>query len=332
MYTDVSLWLAIIFVLAGLYTLAKSADVFVEGSAALAERFCVPPFIIGMVIIGFGTSLPEACVSALSAFSGHSALSFGNAFGSCIFNILAILGVVAFIVPIVISKNVMRFGVPILLAITALEFLLVKLGGGFSRIDGIISLIAFGLLLPLYCIKEKADQKSCPITPEESKMKNASMVKLCSMTVAGLVLLVASSHFLVWGCVDIAKSLHVSELMIGLTVVAVGTSLPELASAIAAARKKEHELVVGNIIGSNLFNTLAVVGLAGTISPFKDLSKFALYRDLPVSFLSVIVLAICGYNWCNRKEDGKIGIKGGIFMILLFVMYVAVMFCQEIHT
>ena len=295
MYPDLPLWLSIVCVLGGFAVLAWSADAFVDGASAVAKALGVSPFIIGMVIIGFGTSAPELCVSALSGATGHSDLSLGNAYGSCIFNIAVILGVAALIRPLVVKSSVVFVAVPMLVAIALLSCLLVMLGNGFSRVDGAILLGVFAVLLPVYCWfdqsqKRKADTggRLGETTLPDSRDKPMPLWKGWLLLFVGLAFLVGSSHVLVWGCVDLARKMGVSELLIGLTVVAVGTSLPELASAVASARKGEHEFVLGNIVGSNIFNTLAVVGLAGTISPFQNISPYLLTRDLPVMVLATV--------------------------------------------
>jgi cation:H+ antiporter len=322
--------MSISFILVGLYVLVKSADIFVDGAAAVAKYFGMPSFIVGMLIIGFGTSAPEFCVSILSASSGHSSLSFGNAIGSCIFNIAGILGVVAMVRPIFISSSAVWFGSPMLILITAIQYYFVQ-SNGYSRIEGIIAFSLFCIILPLYCWYEKKEK---PIKKEEEMVAedkaSIPIIKSFVLTVLGLVFLVGSSHILVWGCVDVARAMNISELLIGLTIIAIGTSLPELASAIAAARKNEHDLVVGNIIGSNLFNTLAVVGIAGAIQPFEGLSKFAVYRDVPVSIAASIVLILVGINWRKPKNPGVINRFEGFVFFICFAVYLAVMMCQEL--
>lgn len=330
MYSDLPIWLSVSFILAGMYVLVKSADVFVDGAAAVAKYFGVPSFIVGMLIIGFGTSAPEFCVSILSASSGHSSLSFGNAIGSCIFNIACILGVVAMVRPIIISPSVVWFGSPMLILITAIQYYFVQ-SGGYSRIEGIMAFSLFCIILPLYCWyekKEKALKKE--VKPAAEEKADIPIVKSFVLTVLGLVFLVASSHILVWGCVDVARAMNISELLIGLTVIAIGTSLPELASAIAAARKNEHDLVVGNIIGSNLFNTLAVVGIAGAIQPFEGLSRYAVCRDVPVSIVASAVLILVGINWRNPKKNGVVNRFEGFAFFVCFAVYLAVMMYQEL--
>ena len=348
MYPDLPLWLSIVCVLVGFAVLAWSADAFVDGASAVAKALGVSPFIIGMVVIGFGTSAPELCVSTLSGATGHSDLSLGNAYGSCIFNIAVILGVAALIKPLVVKPSVVVVAVPALVMIALLSCLLVTLGGGFSRVDGAILLGVFAVLLPAYCWfdqsqKRKADtggrlgeatlpvgRARSPSGPKCDRDKPMPLWKAWLFLFVGLAFLVASSHALVWGCVDLAREMGVSELLIGLTVVAVGTSLPELASAVASARKGEHEFVLGNIVGSNFFNTLAVVGLAGTISPFKDVSPYLLSRDLPMMVLMSVSIAVFGFNVRAPREPKTVGRAAGAVWLLFFAAYMGLMLWQEL--
>ena len=332
MYTDIPLWLSILFVIGGLYLVAKSADVFIDSAGTVATALGVKPFVIGMVVIGFGTSAPELCVSALSGLSGHSDVSLGNAYGSCSFNIALILGMAAMIRPIVVRKPSMAIiASTVLVLISLFSCLLVGCGDGFSRIDGLLALGAFAVLLPLYCWFDQKVVKGegGKGKGEGGKVKGEGLGKACVWLVIGLVGLVGSSHFLVWGAVDMARTLGVSELLIGLTIIAVGTSLPELASAVVSARKGEHEFVLGNIIGSNLFNTLAVVGLAGSISPFKNISPYILTRDLPTLVLLSLSIAVFGINFKNIRQPGRIGRTKGIIWLVAFAVYMGVMLYQE---
>ena len=340
MYPDIPLWLSILCVVGGFAVLAWSANAFVDGASAVAKAFGVSPFVIGMVIIGFGTSAPELCVSALSGATGHSDLSLGNAYGSCVFNVAVILGVAALIKPLVVKPSVVFVAVPSLVAIALLSCLLVTLGGEFSRMDGVILLVVFAVLLPLYCWFDQAQKKkdedrphpspgATGVSPVADGDKPIPLWKAWLLLFVGLALLVASSHVLVWGCVDLARAMGVSELLIGLTVVAVGTSLPELASAVASARKGEHEFVLGNIVGSNFFNTLAVVGLAGTISPFKNISPYLLTRDLPMMLLVSVLIAVFGFNCRAPREPKSVGRAAGACWLLLFAAYMGLMLWQE---
>ena len=317
-YPEIPTVFAISLAVAGFFLLAWSADLFVDGAAVLARALGINPFIVGMVIIGFGTSAPELCVSALSGAAGHSNLSLGNAYGSCVFNIAAILGAAALIHPIRVKKGI-GVAVMLLIAMTLLSCLLVGLGDGFSRRDGVIQLAAFAVFFGLYCWwKQKNGGAAEEPTKEEG---GTSLGKAVVKLVFGLLLLAGSSHILVWGAVDLARAFGVSELMIGLTVVGIGTSLPELASAIASARKGQNEFVLGNIVGSNMFNTLAVVGLAGTISPFTDISPWIMRRDLPAILLLTIMIAMFGINWRNRNEEGIIRRWQGVVWVLVYAVY-----------
>ena len=232
----------------------------------------------------------------------------------------------------------MFVAVPALVAIAALSCLLVTLGGGFSRMDGAILLGVFAVLLPVYCwfdqSQKKKDEGRSPgttgVSPVEGRDKPVPLWKAWLFLFVGLAFLVASSHALVWGCVDLARTMGVSELLIGLTVVAVGTSLPELASAVASARKGEHEFVLGNIVGSNFFNTLAVVGLAGTISPFKDPSPYLLTRDLPMMVLMSVSIAVFGFNVRAPREPKTVGRAAGAAWLLFFAVYMGLMLWQEV--
>ena len=343
MYTDIPFWLSAVFMFGGLAALAWSSDFFVDGAAAVAKLLGISPFIIGMVIIGFGTSAPELCVSTMSGLSGHANLSLGNAYGSCIFNIAMILGVATLIFPLVVKPSVSYVAGPGLAAISLFSMWVLK-DGVCSRMEAWVLLGAFFVILPLYCWY---DQKT---RGEEVKLKGEgegadkgeggrkgiliSLVKL----VVGLGVLIGSSHFLVWGAVDFAKFCGVSDLVIGLTIVAAGTSLPELASAVASARRGEHEFVLGNIIGSNLFNTLAVVGLATVISPLVPgpngepaFSHYVLTRDLPLMTALSLSIMFFGINWKHPKWPGAIQRKEAWAWILVFVAYTLLMFYQETH-
>ena len=334
--TDIPIWLSLVFIVGGLYVLAKSADMFIDAAEKIARHFGLSPLVVGMVIIGFGTSAPELAVSAISASGGHSNLSLGNAYGSCVFNIGAILGITALIWPIRVKPSVNWFAVPLLTLITVLSWVVVG-DGEFERSNGIVLLCAFALLLPLYCWFDQRNGETAGSaahdrrTPPSSSSDGGLLREWC-MLLAGLALLVTSSHVLVWGSVDFSRDvLHVSELMIGLTVVAAGTSLPELASAIVSARKGENEFVIGNIIGSNFFNTLAVVGLAGTISPFSGFGENVIRRDLPSMFAFTLLIAIFGVNLRHPKQPGCITRwKGGVWLLLFFV-YVTWMIIGEMR-
>ncbi len=333
MYTDIPVWLSFVFLIGGLFLVAKSADVFIDSAGTVATALGVNPFIIGMVVIGFGTSAPELCVSALSGLSGHSDVSLGNAYGSCSFNIALILGIAAMIRPLSVRPSVCFVAVPVLVAISVFSCALVGMGGGFSRMDGLLELGVFAVLLPLYCWYDNGGkQEEGRIRREDRRARRVAKMGLGKSSVlllVGLLGLVGSSHILVWGAVDAARALGVSELLIGLTIIAAGTSLPELASAVVSARRGEHDFVLGNIIGSNLFNTLAVVGLAGSISPFKNVSPYILTRDLPTLLLFSLSIAFFGLNFRNFRRPGRINRLEGALWVVSFAVYLGIMLYQE---
>ena len=335
MYHDIPFWLSIVFMVAGFAVLAWSSDVFVASSAAVARALGVSPFIVGMVIIGFGTSAPELLVSTLSGVSGHANLSIGNAYGSCVFNIAVILGVAAMIAPLVVRPSTALVAGPGLTAIALFSLFLLR-DGACNRPEAFVLLAAFALIMPLYCwFDQKTKKDGAKPAEEGGSAPDGPLVKHVLLLVVGLSALIGSAHVLVWGAVDFARAMHVSDLLIGLTIVAVGTSLPELASAVASARRGEHEFVLGNIIGSNLFNMLAVVGIATAISPVTPenggFSRYVLVRDLPLLALLSISITVFGLNWRNRREPGRIGRAAAAVWLLAFVLYSAVMLYHETH-
>ena len=322
----------------GLAALAWSSDLFVDGAATVAKALGISPFIIGMVIIGFGTSAPELCVSTMSGISGHANLSLGNAYGSCIFNIAIILGVATLIFPLVVKPSVTFIAGPGLALISIFSLIMLK-DGSCSRVEAIILLAAFLVILPLYCwYDQKTKDQPEEEVKAEAKVEQKNILVPIVKLVVGLGVLIGSSHFLVWGAVDFAKFCGVSDLVIGLTIVAAGTSLPELASAVASARRGEHEFVLGNIVGSNLFNTLAVVGLATCISPLVPgpngepaFSHYVLTRDLPLMMALSLSIMFFGINWKHPKWPGAIQRKEATAWVLVFVAYTLLMFYQETH-
>ena len=321
--------------LGGLAVLAWSSDVFVDGAAALAKALGISPFIVGMVVIGFGTSAPELCVSTMSGLSGHANLSLGNAYGSNIFNIAMILGVAALVFPLVVRPSVAFVAGPGLAAISLFSLWVLR-DGACSRTDALSLIGAFLVVLPLYCwYDQKTGAGAKAGKPDDEGAKPGVWLSLAKIA-AGLALLVGSSHVLVRGAVAFAKYMNVSDLAIGLTIVAAGTSLPELASAIASARRGEHEFVLGNIVGSNLFNTLAVVGLATAISPALPgasgepaFSPYVLTRDIPLMTALSLSITLFGANWRHPKWPGVVRRKEAWAWIAVFAAYTLLMFCQE---
>ena len=308
--------MAIGAIIAGLILLVWSADKFVEGSATTASHFGMPPLLIGMVVVGFGTSAPEMAVSALAASQGNPGLALGNAYGSNITNIALILGITALMAPIAVHSQVMRKELPILILVTGFAGWQLW-DGDLSRMDAIGLMLAFVVLIG-WSIYQGLRQPDDALATEMTEEVNAMPVRKAILwLVVGLLLLIVSSRILVWGAVDLATTFGISDLVIGLTIVAVGTSLPELASSIIAARKGEHDLALGNILGSNLFNTLAVVGIAGLIAPM-PVAPEVLTRDFPVmAALTLVLFAMC-YGF---RGPGRVNRFEGSALLLAFVAY-----------
>ena len=315
--------LAFIAVVSGLALLVWSADRFVEGSASTARHFGMPPLLIGMVIVGFGTSAPEMVVSALAASQGNPGIALGNAYGSNIANIALILGVTALISPIMVHSTVLRKELPILTIVTILTVVLLA-DLDLSRLDAVILLLVFGGLMAwtvIQGLKRKTDTLAKEVESETAE-KAMPIKRAVFWLFAGLLLLIASSRILVWGAVEIAQIFGVSDMIIGLTIVAVGTSLPELASSVIAARKGEYDIALGNVLGSNLFNTLAVVGIAGSIHPFA-VEPETLSRDMVVmGTLTVSLFLIC-YGF--RGRQGRINRFEGAALLLVYLGYTALL-------
>lgn len=331
--------LSIVAIVVGLFLLVWSADRFVDGAVGVARFFGMSTFLIGMVIVGFGTSAPEMVVSILSAMNDTPQLALGNAYGSNIANIALILGVTALIAPVVVQKQAMSRDIPVLIAMTALTVLLL-VDGNVSLIDGAVLLVAFAAIMGFNILSElrakRKRRKSGGVSEvsefEEIPAEGVSIGRAVLYLLVGLVLLIVSSRMLVWGAVYMAHALGVSDLLIGLTIVAVGTSLPELASSIAAARRGENDLAVGNIIGSNIFNTLVVVGLASVIAPIKAADPEVMSRDVPImSALTLLLFLICiPVKKKNGKRVSGFGRIGGALFLSLYVAYLVLLGIQAV--
>ncbi|GEA10285.1 calcium/sodium antiporter [Alteromonas sp. KUL49] len=304
--------LATLAVLVGLPVLLWSAGKFVGGAASVANHFGVSPLLIGMLIIGFGTSAPEIIVSIFAAIQGNSGIALGNAYGSNIANVMLILGLTALISPIAVKSEIIKKELPVLLGITffASWQLLdqsVSKDDAYSLIGLFVLLISWSIFQAVKGEKDAlADEYNEEISASQGTVKTHVIWLLC-----GLLLLVASSRILVWGAVEIATFFGVSDTIIGLTIIAIGTSLPELASSLMAVKKGEHDMALGNVIGSNMFNTLAVVGIAGLIQPMSVASDF-IYRDVAVMLISTVALFI----FCiGLKGPGRLNrLEGGVFV------------------
>ncbi|MDY0351417.1 MAG: calcium/sodium antiporter [Desulfobulbaceae bacterium] len=304
----------------GFVLLVWSADRFVEGSAAAARYFGMPPLLIGMVIVGFGTSAPEMVVSALAALQGNPGIALGNAYGSNIANIALILGLTSLISPIAVKSGVLRKELPLLTAVTVLA--------AWQVWDGRITRLEAMVLMAVFCgvmgwtIRQGMRTMIDPLASEmeqELEMHAMPLGRAVFLLVTGLAVLIASSRMLVWGAVAIARGFGVSDLIIGLTIIAVGTSLPELASSLLAIRKGEHDIALGNVLGSNLFNTLAVVGIAGGIAPM-TVGREVFSRDIMVMAVLTLSLFIFGYGF-RGPGKGRINRFEGALLFAAYIGY-----------
>jgi len=313
---------AFLAVAGGLALLVWSAGRFVEGAACTARYFGLAPLLIGMVVVGFGTSAPEMVVSALAASQGNPGLALGNAYGSNITNIALILGLTALISPIAVHSQVLRQELPILTAVTGLATYQLY-DGALSRFDALVLLGVFGGLMTWTIWQGRRQKTADPLGQEMARELETHALPLgraLFWLVVGLLLLIASSRLLVWGAVEIAHGFGVSDLIIGLTIVAIGTSLPELASSLIATRKGEHDLALGNVLGSNLFNTLAVVGIAGTIHPM-SVGPAVFFRDMPVMAVLTVSIFVIGYGF--RGRPGRINRFEGLVLLASYLGYTA---------
>lgn len=311
--------LAMIAMIVGIALLVYSAEFFIEGSSTLALRFGMPKLLVGMLVIGIGTSAPEIVVSVLSALNGSPGLALGNAYGSNITNITLVLGATALISPLFIQKSLVKGDFLILIGVTALAIFQL-LDGQVSRLDGVILLGALVVFLVFQIYMAKLNKSDNDELPNMTGFKmNTALAKL----IGGLVVLVLSSRLVVWGAVEIAKIAGLSELIIGLTIVAVGTSLPELVSSIIAARKGEDEMALGNVIGSNIFNTLAVVGVPAVIAQM-TVAKEVVSRDMVVmAGVTLLLFVLCVFAVRGGQKLGR-GV-GGV-LLSIFVAYTAWLF------
>jgi len=329
------LWTSFLAVAGGFVLLVWGADRFVTGAAATARNLGVSPLIIGLTIVGFGTSAPEMLVSAMAAWAGNPGIAIGNALGSNIANIGLVLGLTALITPLAVRSETLRREFPILFAVMMLTLILLG-DGNLSRMDGLILLAGFGLMmywLVSLGLRERAcdpAQQACdPMQQEFADEIPTDMAtgRALFWVGLGLAILLLSSRLLVWGAVNIAQYYGVSDLIIGLTIVAIGTSLPELAASITGALKGEHDIAIGNVLGSNMFNLLAVLGLPGLIHPLATPAD-VMSRDFPVMFGFTVMLF--GFAYGFRGQGRLNRLEGGI-LLAGFTAYMGLLFVANTH-
>ena len=319
------MWLELLAIIGGFVLLAWSANRFIIGAAAIAWNLNVSPLIIGLTIVSLGTSAPEILVSGMAALQGNTGLSVGNALGSNIINIGLVLGITALITPLNVHSRILSRELPVLLGIMAITWLLL-LDGTLGRLDGILLLCGMALMLAWMAhVGIQSKDSRDPLNEEYAEEIRAglSMGRAIFWLVVGAVFLLASSRVLVWGAVSVAQQLGVSDLIIGLTIVALGTSLPELAAALMGAIKKEHDIVIGTIIGSNMFNLLAVLGLPGIIRP-GAIDAAVMERD----YIAMVILTIFLFAMAYGHGGGARRInrfEGGV-LLLVFIGYQSLLY------
>ncbi|GAB3382618.1 calcium/sodium antiporter [Spongiibacter taiwanensis] len=319
---------AIACIVVGLVLLLWSANRFVEGAAASAHHFGMPALLIGMVVVGFGTSAPEMLVSGLSSYQGNPGIALGNAYGSNITNIALILGLTAVLAPITVHSRILRRELPILLIVSLLAVI--------QLWDGTITTLEAGVLIGVFALvmiwtvyQGMSDARDNLSNEFEQELGGNTLPlrRALFWLFFGLLLLIVSSRILVWGAVEISIALGVSDLVIGLTIIAAGTSLPELASSVIAARKGEHDIALGNVLGSNLFNTLAVVGIAGLINPI-EVGPEVLQRDVLVMVALTLSLFVVGYGF---RRPGRINRAEGTLLLLAYCAYTVMLIATAIN-
>ena len=321
------LFISIAAIISGFALLVWGADRFVHGAAATARNLGVSTLVIGLTIVGFGTSAPELLVSAMAALSNNSGLAVGNAIGSNITNVGLVIGVTAIICPLVVNSTTLRREFPLLFVVMLLTLALL-LDHRLSRIDGFILLGGLVLLVIWLVRLGMSSSRPEPMTREyEHEIPKTSLPIALLWTLIGLVVLLISSRILVYGAVNIAHMLGISDLVIGLTIVAIGTSLPELAASVMSALKNEPDIALGNVIGSNMFNLLGVLGIPGVISPI-NIAPEVLTRDY--SFMIGLTIAMFFFAY-GFKKPGQINrLEGGI-LLGIYVAYMVVLYFS-VHT
>lgn len=307
---SVPLGVQILFLIIGFVFLMKGADWFVDGASALAGRLGIPQIVIGLTIVAFGTSAPEAAVSITAALNKSADLAISNVVGSNILNVLLILGVASIITPLAIKKNTFRYEIPFVAIITLLLLGLGLWGHDISRIDGIIFLILMCAFMVYLIFVAKSEKKS---SGEETPVKQMKIWKMIIFILVGGAGIIFGSQITVNSATEIARHFGMSERLIGLTIIAFGTSLPELITSVIAAIKKNADLAIGNVVGSNIFNILFVLGLTAVITPINYANAFIV--DNIMALVATILLFVC------VLKNKKLGRICGIIMLLSYAAY-----------
>ncbi|MBE5928110.1 MAG: calcium/sodium antiporter [Lachnospiraceae bacterium] len=303
------IFLEILLLALGFALLVKGADWFVEGASGIADKFGIPQLVIGLTVVAMGTSAPEAAVSITAALKGNADITVGNVVGSNILNVFIILGIASVITSIAVAKTTIRYEIPIMLIITLLLLFFGTTGGIINLPEGVILLVCFIAYLGYMFIMMKRGEMQA----EEIEATQRPIWKMLLMGVVGLVLIIWGSDITVDAATSLAKMFGMSERFIGLTIVALGTSLPELFTSVVAARKGKADIAIGNIVGSNIFNILFVIGTSALIIPIVFAPEFVI--DCVVAILAGVVLWVCTFR------TKKLTRTGGIIMLICYVVY-----------
>ncbi len=307
----------ILLLIIGLALIVFGADWLVDGASAVARKAGISEFVIGLTIVGFGTSCPELVVSLTGAIQGNADIAIGNVVGSNIFNVLMILGITAVIAPVAMTRANARVDIPMILGVTILFMVLGLTGGGINRIEGAVMLLVFAAYI-YYCFKfDKPSEET-----GKGQQKEHSVWVAVFLIAAGLAGLVFGGQLFVGHATNIAHAIGVSDKVIALTLLAGGTSLPELATCIAAAAKHKDQLAMGNVLGSNVFNILLILGCSAVITPLSTAAMTTV--DFATLLFSIMILLFCAYT--GRRD--KIDRWEGIVMILVYVAYMVFLFMK----
>ena len=312
---------SVLLLIAGFVMLIKGADLFVDGASKIAAKLKVPLIVIGLTIVAFGTSAPEAAISINSAFQNNAGIAVGNVIGSNILNVLLILGIAALFTAVPVKKSTFKYEIPFVIAISVIMLLLGIIGGSINKLDAVILLLLFvAFFVYLIILSKKGDSDSADDGP--ALTEKDTVPKMILFIIIGLAAIVLGSDFTVTGATAIAEALNVPSRIIGLTIVAFGTSLPELVTSVTAAKKHQADIAIGNIVGSNIFNILFVVGLAGIFSPEAIVFESAFIIDAIVAIFAALLL------WILIFKNKKLEKIGGIVMLICYAVYFVYLLVQ----
>jgi len=302
-----------VLLIVGFLLLIKGADFFVEGSAAVAKKLRVPTMIIGLTIVAMGTSAPECAVSIAASIKGSNAMAISNVVGSNIFNLMVVCGFCALFTPLIVHAKTLKQEFPFSVLAAIVMLIAGFIGMTLGRIDGVILLVLFAFFLA-WMVKSALNARANAEDIEEENVKDLGNLQCLLYIIGGIIAIVIGGDLVVDSATEIARTFGLSENLIGLTIVAFGTSLPELVTSAVAAKKGEVDMALGNVIGSNIFNILLVAGIAATVSPM------AFLMENVIDLVILIVMSIVVWSFASTKK--KIGRAEGVFMLIIYVAYI----------